>query len=107
MKIDFTQKFTDLDGAPILADDKPLTLGTVAVQALVAQFPDEQHLEGVEKLRRYKLATMIYGASASVDIAVEDIALIKKLIGKGFATLIVGQALPMLEMSAPEATKAA
>lgn len=100
MKIDFSQTFTDLDGTPIQADAQSLTLGMVAVQALMAQFPDEKELDGAEKLRRYKLALAIHGACAPLDVVVEDIASLKKLIGKAYGVLVVGQALPMLETAA-------
>jgi hypothetical protein len=63
-------------------------------------YADEQNIDGSEKVRRYQLATSIYGAKGPLDVPAEDIAMCKKLIGQGFATLVAGQAIPMLEMSA-------
>ena len=66
-------------------------------------YPDEQNLDGTEKVRRYKLALEIHGAAGNdglMEIQPEDIALCKKLIGKGYPVLIAGQAIPMLEVAA-------
>jgi len=35
-----------------------------------------------------------------LDVPTGDIAMCKKLIGKGFSTLIAGQVIPILEISA-------
>ena len=63
-------------------------------------YPDEQNLDGREKVRRYRLATSIYSANCPLDLPAEDIAMCKQLIGKGFSTLVAGQAIPMLERGA-------
>ena len=65
-------------------------------------YADEQNLDGSEKVRRYQLATSIYGANSPLDLPAEDIAMCKKLIGKGFPTPVAGQAIPMIEMSADD-----
>jgi hypothetical protein len=100
MRIDFNRPLLDFSGEVLRDGDKPLSLGVVAVNALMGVYADEQNLDGSEKVRRYQLATSIYDAKAPLDIPAEDIAMCKKLIGKGFSTLVAGQAIPMLEMSA-------
>ncbi len=100
MKIDFQIALLDFNGEILRDGDKPLVLGVVAVNALMGVYPDEQTLDGAEKVRRYRLATSIYGADGPLDVPAEDIAMCQKLIGKGFSTLVAGQAIPMLEMSA-------
>ena len=65
-------------------------------------YADEQNLDGSEKVRRYQLATSIFGANSPLDLLAEDIVMCKKLIGKGFPTLVAGQAIPMIEMSADD-----
>ena len=102
MRIDFTRPLFDFAGGVLKEGDKPLVLGVVAVNALMGVYPDEQNLEGSEKVRRYKLASSIYGADDPLDVPAEDIALCKKLIGRGFSTLVAGQAIPMLEISADD-----
>jgi DUF1365 family protein len=96
MKVNFDKVLVNIDGVELLAaDDKPATLRGVVVDALLAVFQDEQHLSGEEKLKRYLLAEKVFkGAS---DVGIEDVTLIKKLIGKAFNPLIVGQTWQILE----------
>ena len=90
--------FTDLDGKEIPSQNgKPATLGGVSVDALLATFQDEQNLSGEEKLKRWELAVKIKNGVDPVELSVEEIALIKKLIGKAYGPLISGQAWQMLE----------
>jgi hypothetical protein len=100
MRIDFKKPLFDFSGEILRDGDKPLVLGVVAVNALMGIYPDEQNIDGSEKVRRYRLATSIYGADGPLDVPAEDIAMCKKLIGKGFSTLVAGQAIPMLEIAA-------
>ncbi len=102
MRIDFKRPLFDFRGDVLKHGDQPLVLGLVAVNALMGIYPDEQNLEGGEKVRRYRLAMSIYAADGPLDVPAEDIAMCKKLIGKSFSTLVAGQAIPMLEMSAGE-----
>lgn len=100
--VDFSTKFTQIDGTPFLdangkPDEKPATLGTVAVNALLANYPDEQNLPADEKVKRFVLAEKIQVHPTDALINVDDIALIKKLIAKGYPTLVVGQAWRLLD----------
>ena len=99
MKIDFTTPIQTLDGKPILNNpgNQPATLKTITTDALLASFEDEKNITGEEKLKRYLLATRIYANPQNIDLTVEETALIKKLIGKGFGPLIVGQAYEIIE----------
>ncbi len=102
MRIDFKRPLCNFTGDVLLDGDKPLVLGVVTTSALMGIYPDEQNIEGGEKVRRYNLAMSIHSADGALDLPAEDIAMCKKLIGKGFSTLVAGQAIPMLEMSADE-----
>ena len=96
MKVNFGKVLVDFDGAAISAKDKnEAVLRGVAVDALLAIYQDEQNLSGEEKLKRYILAEKVY--KKEDDLTVEEIALLKKLIGKAYAPLIVGQAWKILE----------
>ncbi len=86
----------NLMGQDILVDGQPLTLSKVAVNALVGSYQDEQGISGDEKVKRWQLAMKIRGQE-EIDLAAEDIALIKKLIGKAYGPVIVGQAFLLLE----------
>ena len=58
-------------------------------------YPDEQ-ASGEEKFKRYQLAERI-SAAGPQDVSVEEVALIKRLIGKGYPPMVVGPAWLALE----------
>ena len=95
MKVNFKETFKDIEGNEILDDGKATTLQTVAINALMATYTDEQNLSGEDKLKRWKMSQRIFGGEE--DFSIEDVALLKKLIGKAYSTIIVGQAYEMLE----------
>jgi len=87
-----------LDGEVILDQkNEPATVRGVAIEALFATFKDEENLSGEEKLKRWELASKIKINPDPVELKVEEIALLKKLIGKAYGALIVGQAWKVLE----------
>jgi len=87
-----------LDGEAVMdMKNEPATVRGVAIEALFATFKDEEMLSGEEKMKRYELATKIKTAPDPVDLKVEEVALLKKLIGKAYGALIVGQAWKVLE----------
>lgn len=127
MKVNVTEQLLDLDGETIpiqakarmlaqqvlglLQQDRvqdarvaceaaiqtePVTLRRIACDGLLAQFQDEQNLPGDEKVKRMALALRLR-ASDEVTVSAEEIALLKLLIGKGFAPLIVGRCYALLE----------
>ena len=95
MKVNFKETFKDIEGNEILDGGKATTLQTVAINALMAAYTDEQNLSGEDKLKRWKMSQRIFGGEE--DFSIEDVALLKKLIGKAYSTIIVGQAYEMLE----------
>lgn len=96
MKIDFNIELKDMNDKPIMeAKDKPLTLDKVCVNAILSEIPDEK-TTGEQKLQRFKLAKKIYGAG-EIDIASEEIVLIKDKVGKLYLPLVVGQVFLILE----------
>ena len=97
MKIDFNKKFTNFNGE-VLKDSqsqKELSLKDVCVEALMV-VDQKEEIEGKEKVKRYNLALDIYNGKKE-SLSSEDIVLLKELIGKYFTTIVVGQALQMLE----------
>ena len=102
-KIDFTQVLKDQDGDDVFecvdAADKEckekrsVTLGMVANKAL--SMP-EQNLGLDESYRRGRLANQVYKATAA-PLAVEEIALIKKLIARSYGPMIVFRAVQILD----------
>ena len=80
-------------------DDKQmdLTLRDVAKQALLATFEDEKNMALEAKVKRYDLYLKIKDASDPADLTTDEVVEIKKLIGKAYSILIVGQAVKFLE----------
>lgn len=101
--IDFTQVLIDpLSGAPILIPGpgeggKPiaLTLGRAAAQALFFEEPDSR-ATGEDRFRRGALAYRIKD-DASAVLTVEEVALVKKQIGRAFLAGVVHAAWTILD----------
>ena len=70
------------------------TLKTVIVNALLSPVERES---GVEKMKKYELATRIYKSEDEVELSAEEITLIKARVGELFAPLVVGQVYNALE----------
>lgn len=96
MKVNFEAVLVDLNLDIITGkESKPATVKSIVIDALLATFQDEASLSGEEKMKRYVLATSIHkGAN---EVSVEDVGMIKKLVGKAYAPLIVGQVWQVLE----------
>lgn len=101
---DFSAILRDFDGEPIrdTLDGRPedgphrdLTLGLACRHALCAGFPDEQNVGGEEKFRRASLAFAI--SEGKPTIKAEDLALIKRLLGKLYGAVVVFRAYPLLD----------
>lgn len=98
MKLDLGKGLKDLEGMAIMAaDEEPATLRGVIIGALMAMYKGEDDLPGEEKLKRWELALKIKNAEDPVDLKSEEIVLIKKLVGKAYGTIIVGNVWTALE----------
>jgi len=84
-----------------LKKGKPFTLKAVATNVLLMTETDgtgrPKELKGEEKVERYVLAMKIYNSDGLVDLKVEEISLLKKLIGRAYGPLTVGQAWEVLD----------
>ena len=89
---------SDTEGKQIeVKDGTPFTLRDAIKQALLAQFEDERNLTLEEKVKRYDLYQKVKDAVDPADFTSDEIVLIKKVVGKAYGVLIVGQAVKMLE----------
>lgn len=96
MLVNFDKELVDFEGKMIPnTSGQPATLRGIAVDALVATYQGEDKLSGEEKVKRFILAEKLY--KGENEVSVEEIALLKNLIGKAFATIVVGQAWQILE----------
>lgn len=100
MKVNFHYVLKNIEGES-LEDEKQqkVTLGKVAITALMNVYDDEGTLSGEDKLKRYDLASAIYALEdgAPFEITVEMVALLKNLINKTYGVAVVGPAWRMLE----------
>jgi len=102
MKVNVNVNFKTLDGKDIPAnpqniEEGSMNLKNVCVASLLAPL-EEEKLDGNEKAKRYSIAQTIYDCKEGyVELSVEDISLLKKLIGNMYLPLIVGQAYSFLE----------
>ncbi len=97
MKINFNQSLKQLGkDDPLLKSNstEPFCLKDAAIEALLMP---EENLSGEEKAKRYLMATRIYANPDGPDFTVEELATIKKVIGRGYGPLVVGQVWEMLE----------
>ena len=102
MVIDFSKAITNLDGTPLKQgdgrEDKVADLRYCCIEALLSMDPKEQ-IAGEKKLQRYSLAKKIYNATEPLELKVEDVALIKELVGKGYGVGVVGPVFELIEAS--------
>jgi hypothetical protein len=73
-----------------------LTLGTAAANALLMNDPDNANLDEKEKRRRGLLADRLYHGG-KIDLGLEELVLVKRLITKLYGNLVVMRALPLLD----------
>lgn len=100
MLIKLNQVIKNLEGDPIKnADNKKddLTMRNVCVNALLANYSDERDIDGNEKAKRYELAMKIHLEKKEIELEIDDVKLIKDLIGKMHFPLVVGQAYRILD----------
>jgi len=81
---------------------KKVTLKSVCVDSLLAQYKGEENMEGMEKQKRGKLADKIYSAKDKIDLSAEEITELKKLIGKRETVLAVNRAYELLDPTPQE-----
>lgn len=97
MKLNFSAVINDLEGNPCKdAKGDNATLGSITVEALMATFPDEQNLLGADKVKRFRLAEQAFKGGTQ-EVEVDDVALLKTLIGKAYGPLVVGRAYDLIE----------
>jgi hypothetical protein len=84
-------------GKPVVQSVTTMTAAMACGDALNTLFEDERTLPGIEKHKRGKLAQRVYDAKGEIDLSTEDIAEIKKCLGKKYNPLIVCQVFDILE----------
>jgi hypothetical protein len=89
MKINFSTPITDEAGTPV----EGLTLASACAQALLGT---EERMTGEEKAVNYSIWKKVV-SGGEVELPVEDVAIIKRQLGKFASTLLYGRACEVLE----------
>lgn len=93
MKIDIAQPIRDLENTPI----EGVTFRTVACLALTNSLPGDERLTDNQKLTMFALALRIQKDFMPLDFKIEELALIKERIGRGFSVVVVGRCYEIIE----------
>ena len=94
MKYKLNVPLQELDGSAVVDQNKKTI--TVAHQCVLALCVNEE-IDGMEKMRRGELAEKIFKAKDEEDLPIEEIALVKQLVGKYLSTVAVMQIWRLLE----------
>ena len=108
MKYNFNIDLTDIDGKvmeqPVYDDNgvptkekETLTVKKIVKGALLNLSEEENKLSGQKKFDRYDLASKINKADSDVELSIDDVSLIKRVVGEKYTPTIVGQVWPLLE----------
>lgn len=97
MKINVDTVMASIDGQPLKGPDgkSDATLKNISVVALMTMFDQDKAMQGDEKLRLYEMATKI-NAGGEIELAPEDVVLLKKRIGFAYGPAVVGPAYKLL-----------
>lgn len=96
MKIDFSTPLLDLKGKPLKEGNNDVTLGAAVASALLTPLADDQNATGESKAKRFKIALKVADGGKQ-EVAIEDLAEIKRLVGKTLTPLAVGRIYEILE----------
>lgn len=86
MLYDFQEPLLRRDGTPMKAEvgsEKDATIGSVCILALdTIDMQSSKKVAGEEKYRRAHLADRIYGAKEPLKLEIEEVKLLKDLVGE-------------------------
>ena len=101
MLINFDVALTDISGHLVAENGKDVSIKTLVTTALINNYADETGLAGEEKFSRFNLALRLHNTSGAVEVSVEELVLIKKLVTKAYTTLAVGRIYALIEENPP------
>lgn len=97
MKKNFDFILKELNGKPATdAADKPIPASKVLTDALLTLGEKDRDLGGAEKVKRFQLAEKVMGGGL-LDYSIDELTMIKDLVGRNFPPLAVGQIWAYLE----------
>ena len=96
----------DLKGKPIqtpISNTDPqnpqledFTLGAAIIGAMMMQIEEDRSADGKSKLSLYRIAQAV-SVGGEVEFSTEELAEIKKRVGKGYTPLVVGAIYDMID----------
>jgi len=92
MLVNLTTPLSKIDGTTFKKEgsDKDVAdVRYIAVKTVLAEFPEEK-LNGEQKFKRYELAQALTSAGDTIDLKVEDVAIIKAGAAKGYPIEVYG-----------------
>lgn len=95
MKKNFDIVLKNLDGSP-LGSPTPVTMGRAICEVLMGNYPEDQELSVEQKISRSKLAHKVH-AGGEQDYTVDELTLIKDVVGKRCIILAIGQIFDFIE----------
>jgi hypothetical protein len=100
MKYDTHARLLEIDGKTPLNDGKGTELTFAHISRAVLVQNDET--DGEAKYRYYVLAQKIEQANGEVELAAEEVASIKKLVGRMMPVVVVGRMWDLLDQKATD-----
>lgn len=101
MKLDFGKAIKNMDGSDAVMDTdgkgmKPVTVGYMISEALLAPNQDKDAERGVKMAHCYHVATIAY-KEKEAELDEKDVELIKEYVGKNISMpLVIGQIFELL-----------
>ncbi len=98
MKFNVDAQVIGYNGKPIpksADDDSPVSLGEVLSMACVNANP-QKHSTGEDKMKIYRILQKTH-AGGEVELEVEEVALLKTLVGESYGVPMVGPVYDLLE----------
>jgi hypothetical protein len=95
MKIKINEKLKGVDGKDIITGtNAAMTLKDVCISSILSPIQDDDEKKKFEKYEIYKL---LRDAKIEVTLTAEQIAVVKKAVGKFQPPLVMGQCFELLE----------
>jgi hypothetical protein len=96
MKVKVNETLKGIDGVEVLKNErgKGLTLKDICVNSILSPVEGD---DDKKKFEKYEIFKKIRDAKADVELSIEEVALVKKSIGKIQPPLIMGQCFEFLE----------
>lgn len=88
----------DKSGNPLTTERRPVRVSKCIIDALMTTYKDDHECSGEVKIQRFEISEKIQNAESSVDLTIDELALVKKYIDKvGFNPLVYKRVIDVIE----------